>query len=102
MAVNLTPVGSGLATGQHSIVVYTFNPVAASGTGDQLTANDTLSKAFGIAGTTAAPLIETFESSGFPPAGWVVVNPDAAITWARTNTGKNSTGSAYVNNYTYF
>ncbi len=101
MSVNLIPAVSGLATGQHNIVAYTFNPVSATGTGDQLTGNDTLSKAFGIAGTIAAPLIEGFESTNFPPTGWVVVNADANITWAKTNSGKNSIASAYVNNYNY-
>jgi hypothetical protein len=81
--------------------VYTYNPVSSVGTGDDLTANDTLSKAFGFTGTITAPLVEGFESPAFPPNGWVVVNSDAAITWARINTGKNSTASAYVNNYKY-
>ena len=100
LSLNLPPV-SGLSTGQHHITVYTYSPVSSVGTGDLLTTNDTLTKAFGIAGTVAAPLVEGFESSTFPPAGWVVVNPDAAITWARINVGKNSTASAYVNNSKY-
>ena len=100
ISVNL-PLASGLSTAQHNIVVYTYNPVSSTGTGDQQTKNDTLSKAFGIAGMMVAPLSEGFEAAGFPPAGWVVVNPDAATTWARINTGKNSTASAYVNNYNY-
>jgi hypothetical protein len=101
ISVNLVPAVSGLATGQHTIVVYSFNPVSATGNGDQLSANDTLSKGFGIAGTLTAPLTESFESTNFPPVGWVVVNPDAAITWTRATTGKTSTGSAYINNYNY-
>lgn len=100
LLVDLTPA-SGLNIGQHNIVVYTFNPVSSTGTGDQVTANDTLSKGFGIAGTIAAPLSEGFESSSFPPPGWVEVNPDAGITWVRTNAGDNSTSSAFVNNYKY-
>jgi type IX secretion system substrate protein/pregnancy-associated plasma protein-A len=95
------PSATGLSTGQHHIIVYTYNPTSSVGTGDLLTTNDTLSKVFGIAGTLAAPLVEGFESSTFPPAGWVVVNPDGATTWARINVGKNSTASAYVNNYNY-
>ena len=98
--VNLNP-STGLSTGQHHLVVYTFNPVSATGNGDQVTSNDTLSKDFGIAGTVAAPLVEGFESASFPPVGWVQVNPDAGITWARTNTGDNSTASAFVNNFNY-
>ncbi|HEY7162114.1 MAG TPA: choice-of-anchor J domain-containing protein, partial [Acidobacteriota bacterium] len=92
---------TGLNPGQHDLVVYTFNPISSSGTGDQVTSNDTLSKVFGVAGTVAAPLVEGFESSTFPPAGWVVVNSDAGITWARANTGNNSTASAFVNNFNY-
>ncbi len=100
MSVSL-PAAPGLAIGQHTITIYTFNPVSAIGTGDLFTANDTLRKGFGIAGTIAAPLNEGFESASFPPTGWVVVNPDAGITWAQANVGKNSAGSAYVNNYNY-
>jgi hypothetical protein len=98
--VNLNPA-SGLSIGQHHLVVYTFNPVSSTGTGDQVPTNDTLIKEFGITGTVAAPLVEGFESASFPPAGWVEVNPDAAITWARINTGDNSTASAFVNNFNY-
>ena len=90
-----------LATGQHTITVYTFNPVSSIGTGDLVPSNDTLSKGFGIAGTTSAPLTEGFESASFPPAGWVDVNSDAATTWARTTEGGNSSASAFVNNYNY-
>src|SRR4030095_16838639 len=85
--VNLNPA-SGLSIGQHHLVLYTFNPVSSTGTGDQVPTNDTLIKEFGITGTVAAPLVEGFESASFPPAGWVEVNPDAAITWARINTGE--------------
>lgn len=95
------PTATGLPTGQHIITVYTFNPVSAVGTGDLFTGNDTLRKGFGIAGTMPAPLAEGFETSQFPPAGWVDVNPDASITWARTIPGNNSTASAYVKNYSY-
>jgi hypothetical protein len=98
--VNLNAL-TGLSTGQHHLVVYTFNPVSGAGTGDQVPTNDTLTKEFGIAGTVAAPLVEGFESATFPPTGWVEVNPDAGITWARTNTGNNSTASAFVNNFNY-
>jgi len=95
------PTATALSTGPHHLVVYTFNPVTLSGTGDQVTTNDTLSKDFGIAGVVTAPLVEGFESSTFPPTGWVDVNPDAAIGWARVATGDNSTASAFVNNFNY-
>ena len=100
MSVNL-PASFNLSIGQHSITVYSFNPVSSVGTGDLVTSNDTLRKGFGIVGTTAAPLSEGFESTTFPPAGWVVVNPDGNITWQRAAAGNNSGGSAFMNNYNY-
>jgi hypothetical protein len=96
------PPATGLSTGQHTIQVYTLNPVSSTGSGDQVTLNDTLNKGFGIAGIIAAPLNEGFESSNFPPVGWVNVNVDADTTWVRTGTGSNSTASAFVNNFKYF
>jgi hypothetical protein len=101
MSVTLSPAVSGLAPGPHNILVYSINPVTISGTGDMITANDTLRKDFGIPSTVAAPVTEGFESATFPPAGWTVVNPDASITWAKANTGNNSNASVYINNYNY-
>jgi hypothetical protein len=103
MQVNLTAIAN-LGAGQHSIQVFSNAPalVTTGGTADQLTTNDTLSKGFGITGTTAAPLTEAFESATFPPAGWAIGNPDANITWSKATSGaRNSTGSAYMNNYNY-
>lgn len=100
MQVDLTPALSGL-TGMHTITVYAANPVTLSGNTDQLATNDTLSKHFGISGSVSAPLIENFESSGFPPAGWVSVNPDANIGWEKAVTGRASTSSAFINNFNY-
>jgi hypothetical protein len=101
MSVNLSPAVSGLTPGQHNILVYSINPVTISGTGDMITANDTLRKEFGIPSTVTPPVTEGFESSTFPPTGWTVVNPDAGITWAKATTGNNSTASVYINNYNY-
>ncbi|HEY1871628.1 MAG TPA: choice-of-anchor J domain-containing protein, partial [Chitinophagaceae bacterium] len=95
------PISFNLPIGQHTITVYTFNPVSSLGTGDLFTSNDTLQKGFGISGTTNAPLSEGFESTTFPPAGWVVVNPDGNITWKRAAAGNSSGGSAFVDNYDY-
>jgi Secretion system C-terminal sorting domain/Pregnancy-associated plasma protein-A/CARDB len=100
MQVNLTPVFTS-PTGMHVITIYSSNPATVGGTGDQSTTNDTLSKNFGVPGLISAPLTEGFESSGFPPTGWVTANPDANITWTRANTGRNSSASAYMKNFTY-
>lgn len=47
---------------------------------------------------------EGFETASFPPAGWVVTNPDSFITWQRTTAASGfgaSAASAWVdaNNY---
>ena len=99
MQVNLTP-GFTATIGSHTITVYSFNPVTISGTGDQFTSNDTLIKSLGVPGSINAPLTESFESS-FPPTNWAIANPDADITWAKANVGKNSASSAYIQNFIY-
>jgi hypothetical protein len=100
MSVPLT-AANVTALGAHSIRVFTSDPVSSTGTGDNFTLNDTLRKAFALAGTVQAPLRETFEGT-FPPANWSVVNPDAATGWAGHTTGNSSMGSAFINlrNYT--
>lgn len=48
------------------------------------------------------PLREGFESGGFPPAGWEVVNPDGRLTWERTTkAARSGTASATVHNFAY-
>ncbi len=50
----------------------------------------------------ANPVVEGFQTVGFPPAGWTVINPDNDITWARTTSaGFNSTASMYMNYWNY-
>lgn len=97
--INLT--ASTVAVGAHTIKVYSFEPVTASGTGDQNTLNDTLSKSFNVLNTVAAPLVESFASTTFPPINWTVLNPDGGITWRRYAQGNGNAGSAYVNTYNY-
>ncbi|MEZ4851925.1 MAG: choice-of-anchor J domain-containing protein, partial [Bacteroidia bacterium] len=50
------------------------------------------------------PFIEDFQAAGFPPADWIVENPDGAFTWEERNvvgaTG-TPTAAAYVNNFSY-
>lgn len=97
-SVNLN--AANIPVGNHTIRIYSWDPVSVSGTGDQYTLNDTLSKGFSFAGTVTAPLTEAFEGT-FAPAGWSIVNPDASMTWQKGNTGRSSTGSAFMNNYNY-
>lgn len=99
--VSLPANAGALADGSHTITVFTFNPVTASGTGDQWEANDTLTRSFSIIGSLPAPFVETFTGPTFPPANWGIVNPNGDITWSRNTVGNNNTGSAYINNWSY-
>jgi hypothetical protein len=96
------PANSGtLATGTHTITAYTSAPVTTSGTGDQQLNNDTLVRSFSMLGSVPAPLMQTFESTIFPPAGWGVFNPNGDLTWQRHPAGNNNDGSATMNNFNY-
>jgi hypothetical protein len=107
--VNLAPQATATVTlpttnltaGQYTIRAYSYDPVTSSGTGDLATFNDTLTKIFSAAGSVNAPLVEGFEGTGFPPAGWSRVNPDNSVTWSKASVGKGSSSSAYVNTYNY-
>lgn len=92
---------STLSIGAHTIKVYTFEPVTASGSGDEYTVNDTLSRTFNVLNTVNAPLTENFSGTTFPPANWTVINPDNNITWRRNAVGNRNAGSAYVNTFNY-
>lgn len=96
------PAASVSSVGAHSITIYSINPISSTGTGDANNTNDTLRRAFSLAGTSSAPLVETFETSTVPTAGWSVVNADNSTTWAKASVGANrSTGSAFVRNFSY-
>jgi hypothetical protein len=92
-----------LAVGSNTIKVYTDSTTTASGIGDQLTVNDTLSKAVYATSVVQAPasVVETFEGN-FLPIGWALSNPDNNLTWQKAGTGNNSLGSAFVRNFDYF
>lgn len=87
--------------GMHTIKIYTWDPVSSLGMGDYNTSNDTLTLSFSYLGTTAAPLTESFETSGFPPSGWGINNPDNSYTWSRTTNGHSSAGAVFINTFNY-
>jgi hypothetical protein len=100
--INVTVPNVTFTPGPHTFTVYTANPVTASGTGDLNTSNDTLRKTVTFVATVSSPVVEGFENTTFPPAGWAVVNPDNAITWARTTQAASSgVASAFVRNFNY-
>ena len=99
---NLTlPVINTGTPGRYNLVVYSLDPITASGTGDMNTRNDTLRIVYSVPGTAAAPLSETFVGTTFPPTNWSIINPDGGLTWSRSNIGNGNAGSAFMNTYNY-
>lgn len=101
-SMNVTLNAGTLSTpGQHSIRVYSFEPITASGTGDMSPQDDTLTKIVSLSATVPAPLAENFVNAGFPPFGWVMTNPDIHTTWSRSLAGNGNVGSAFLNSFNY-
>jgi PKD repeat protein len=89
-----------VTNGSHSFKAWTSSP---NGGADQVTSNDTLTKAFNVSNGASLPFLQAFESTTFPPSDWTVVNSDGGITWARRAATGNgaSTAAAYMNFYNY-
>ncbi|MDF2435947.1 MAG: hypothetical protein K0Q95_323 [Bacteroidota bacterium] len=80
------------ANGSHTFTTYTSNP---NGTSDNDAANNQTVKQFAIIGTGAsAPLVEGYQLTTFPPAGWFINNPDSGPTWTRRLGGATAGGFA--------
>ncbi len=95
------PLGaiSGIASGTHTLTIYTSNP---NGLADQVPANDTVKQVFSVPAIVDAPVFEGFEETAFPPANWIVDNPDASLTWERTTAAaKSGAASMVIRNYDY-
>ncbi len=90
-ALNVTP-------GSHLLQVSVSMP---NGTTDYNTTYDQASRNFLVSGATgtAIPLSQDFVPVTFPPAGWLVINPDGGPTWSRSGAGLNNIGSAKMDFY---
>jgi hypothetical protein len=79
--------------GSHTFTSYTSNP---NGGTDLDGANNQTVKSFSIisATGTAAPLVEGYQLTTFPPAGWFISNPDNGPTWTRRSGGATAGGFA--------
>ncbi len=94
---NLNPVTAGV--GLHTIKIYVTNP---NNTTDQKNSNDTLYSTFTISAQITGPVTEDFESPGFPPANWRIINPGNDTTWALTTAAAQSgLASAFLNCFNY-
>lgn len=51
------------------------------------------------------PLVETFQGAVFPPANWLIENPDNDISWVQsgniTGAAGTTTNAAYMDNFVY-
>lgn len=77
--------------GSHTFTGYTSDP---NGLVDPDAANNQTVKTFSIIGTgSAAPVVEGFTATTFPPTGWFINNPDLGPTWTR-KTGAGGFGTS--------
>lgn len=80
------------SVGGHTLTSYTSNP---NGTADLDAANNQTVKSFAIIGTgSSAPMVEGFQLTTFPPAGWFINNADNGPTWTRRAGGATAGGFA--------
>jgi hypothetical protein len=93
------PTVSGIPSGNRIIRARTNNPVSASGSGDQTPSNDELTKNFLIRNLLSAPFTQGFEAATFPPTDWSILNPNNNVTWIRSPGGRNSSFSAFIDNF---
>ncbi|MGZ6519068.1 MAG: T9SS type A sorting domain-containing protein, partial [Bacteroidia bacterium] len=72
------------SAGAHTFTSFTSAP---NGGADFDAANDQQVKPFAIVSApgSAAPLVEGFTSTTFPPTGWFINNPDGDATWVRAS-----------------
>jgi len=87
------------APGNHSINVYTTLP---NNVPDEDPTNDGLVKPYSVSQVLALPgsVTEEFTSTTFPPANWLINNPNGDITWTRHGSvGNRNPGSAYFNDF---
>jgi hypothetical protein len=97
---NITMNAVPLVLGAASIQVCTSLP---NGNPDSDPSNDCLTVTGSRGAGQALPLVEGFESTTFPPVGWIRNNPDNGFTWQRNTTGVShgGTAKAYVEHFSY-
>jgi len=101
--VTLAAITSLATMGGHLIEVWTSNP---NGVLDWYPMNNRASEPFYYSNIgSASPITEEFTSPTFPPAGFMVTNPDISTTWERiANVGSfgSNTGSAKMDFFSYY
>ena len=74
--------------------VFTATASSPNNGADMNTYNDSKAGLFAVSlNTVSVPLTEGFTSTTFPPANWLLYNPDGGATWSR-KTGAGGFGSS--------
>jgi Pregnancy-associated plasma protein-A/CARDB len=98
-STTITLAAQTLTLGAHTFIITTSLP---NGVADQNTANDSQTSAFTIVSAIAAPLVEGFEGTTYPPAGWILSQVSGTGNWARNTAAfKSGVASAKFDNYNY-
>jgi hypothetical protein len=95
-STSVTLPAINLNAGVNSITIATSLP---NGAADGNVLNDSKSASVNFTSTISLPLVEGFESTSFPPANWLLINPDNDFTWTRVSPGFLSQGAMFINNY---
>jgi len=98
---NVTLPSVTTVNGAHVFHAWTSMP---NGVTDAQPSNDSSKNSITVNGGAgqALPFSEGFEGATFVPAGWTLLNPDAATTWIRTTAAfKTGTASANIDDYNY-
>lgn len=84
--------------GSHTMDIFTSNP---NGVADAFPSNDTLQSFIAINNNAInAPFTEGFDNAAFPPAGWLIWNPNNNGTWSYNATsGYTAAGSVSMQNF---
>jgi hypothetical protein len=97
---NLAPGASGSVTippvtvtsGSNTLNAKCINP---NNQADLNNGNDAKAFVLNVASApTAAPITQDFEAAAFPPANWVVDNPDAGAGWTRRPVGASGSSAS--------
>lgn len=79
------------ATGSHVFKAYLTEPNGNPNFNTQFESQNINFSILSNVGS-ASPIVQNYSNSTFPPAGWLISNPDQGPTWARkTAAGANST-----------
>jgi hypothetical protein len=106
-------ISTNITTGRSAVLVLnnqtavpgsnllTFTLSAPNGGTDAIPGDNTISTTFTIVTASALPYVQDFVSTGFPPTGISLVNPDGGTTWVRNGNGNGNTGSAFMDCFNY-